>query len=33
LTEAAGSDGRVDEDELKIIYRIFGEAGIDSENL
>jgi len=33
LSEAAGADGRVDEEELKLIYRIFREAGVDSENL
>ena len=33
LSEAAGADGRVDEEELQVIYRIFREAGVKSENL
>jgi hypothetical protein len=31
LNEAANSDGKVGEDELKIIYRIFARIGIDFE--
>ncbi|MGB5188668.1 TerB family tellurite resistance protein [Robiginitalea sp.] len=33
LNEAANADGRVGEDELKIIYRIFTRIGIDFDAL
>ncbi|MDM9630285.1 TerB family tellurite resistance protein [Robiginitalea aurantiaca] len=33
LNEAANSDGRVGEDELKIIYRIFRRIGIDFDEI
>jgi uncharacterized tellurite resistance protein B-like protein len=33
LNEAANADGRVGEDELRAIYRIFTRIGIDFDNL
>lgn len=33
LNEAASSDGRVDEDELRLIYGIFNQVGIDIDSL
>lgn len=33
LNEAASSDGRVDEEELRLIYGIFREVGIDPDRL
>ena len=32
LNEAAGADGRVDEDELRTIHEIFRGAGVDFES-